>query len=264
MTGVQTCALPIYAEKLSTAIRDLVIANRILGNEGVVDAFGHVSIRHPLRPDRYLLARSRSPQLVEEGDILEFDLDSKCIDDKGFRTYSERFIHGQAYKHRPEVNAVVHSHAHELVPFTVSGGSIRPIWVFSASIGNEVPIYEIRDDFPNDTNMLINTNEVGASMCRCLGKRHALMLRGHGAVLAAEDVKRVTMISMGLMTNAKMLMQAYMLTAARGDNQPIRFLSEGEVESTGKIVYDPRGLNRAWEYWALRAGFKTDNNGVVG
>jgi ribulose-5-phosphate 4-epimerase/fuculose-1-phosphate aldolase len=251
------------AETLRAAIRDLVIANRILGNEGVVDAFGHVSIRHPLRADRYFLARSRSPQLVEEDDILEFDLDSNCIDTKGFRTYSERFIHGQAYKARPEVNAVVHSHAHEVVPFTVGGQSMRNIWVFSASIGPEVPIYEIRDDFPDDTNMLINSNAVGAAMCRCLGKHRALMLRGHGAVLAAEDIKRVTMVSMGLMTNAKMLLQAHMLTAARGGNSEIRYLSDGEVASTTDIVFDARGTNRAWEYWALRAGFKTDNNGAI-
>ena len=248
-------------EATRAAIRDLVIANHILGNEGVVDAFGHVSIRHPKNSQRYFLARSRSPQIVEESDILEFDLDSNCIDDKGFRTYSERFIHGSVYKARPEVMAVCHSHAHELVPFTVTNTSIRPIWVFSAAIGPDVPVWEIRDDFPTEDNMLIINDEVGASMCRTLGHAAACILRGHGAVIASTDIKRTVMISMGLMTNAKMLMQAHMLTAARGGNAEIRYLSEGEVKSTTDVLYNVRGLNRAWEFWSLRAGFKTHTNG---
>lgn len=249
------------SDKTRAAIRDLVIANHILGNEGVVDAFGHVSIRHPENPGRYFLARSRSPQIVEEDDILEFDLDSNCVDDKGFRTYSERFIHGSVYKARPEVGAVCHSHAHELVPFTVTGTNIRPVWVFSASIGPDVPIWEVRDDFPDEDNMLINDDRVGSSMARALGQRNAIMLRGHGAVIVAGDVKQTVMISMGLMLNAKMMMEAHVLAAARGTNADIRFLSEGEIRSTTEILYNKRGLNRAWEFWSLKAGFKTDTNG---
>ena len=248
---------------LTAAIRDLVIANHILGNEGVVDAFGHISIRHPERPDRYFLARSRSPQIVEENDILEFDLDSNCIDDKGFRLYSERYIHGSAYKARPDVNAVCHSHAHELVPFTVTDTMIRPVWVFSAAIGPEVPIWEIRDEFPDEPGMLIHNDAHGASMCKCLGHRNACLLRGHGAVIVAGDVKQAVMISMGLMYNADMLMKSHMLAASRGQNANIRYLSEAEIKSTTDVLYSPRGLNRAWEFWALKAGFKTDTNGQV-
>src|ERR1700733_791975 len=111
------------------AIRDLVIANRILGNEGVVDAFGHVSIRHPKNPGRYFLARSRSPGLIEEADILEFDLESTCIDLRGERPYAERFLHGSVYQARPDVMSVCHSHAHELIPFTVTDTSLKPVWV---------------------------------------------------------------------------------------------------------------------------------------
>ncbi len=251
------------SEKTCAAIADLVIANRILGNEGVVDAFGHVSIRHPERPDRYFLSRSRSPGLIEADDILEFDMDSNCIDTRGYRPYSERFIHGSVYKARPDANAVCHSHAHELVPFTVTETAIRPIWVFSASIGPEVPIWEIRDDFPDPTNMLIIDDDIGASMARALGHRNAVLLRGHGAVIATADIKNTVMVSMGLMLNADMLMKSHMLAAARGANANIRYLSEGEVESTTDVLYNPRGLNRAWEYWSHRAGFKTDTNGKV-
>lgn len=248
-------------EKVRAAIRDLVIANHILGHEGVVDAFGHVSIRHPDNPGRYFLSRSCSPELIEEEDILEFDLDSNCIDLKGYRPYSERFIHGSVYKARPDVSAVCHSHAHELVPFTVTETAIKPIWVFSASIGPEVPIWEIRDDFPDPSNMLIINDDIGASMCRALGDRNAVLLRGHGAVIATPDIKNTVMVSMGLMLNADMLMKSHFLAAARGANANIRYLSEGEVKSTTEVLYNPRGLNRAWEYWSHRAGFKTDTNG---
>ncbi len=248
-------------ERVRAAIRDLVIANHILGNEGVVDAFGHVSVRHPLDPERYFLARSRSPQIVEESDILEFDLDSNCIDAKGYRTYSERFIHGSVYRARPDVMAVCHSHAHELVPFTVTGTVIKPVWVFSAAIGPEVPIWEIRDEFPDEDNMLVNNNATGASMSRRLGHRNCCLLRGHGAVIAGADIKRTVMISMGLMFNAKMLMESHVLAAARGQNADIRYLSEGEVASTTEVLYNRRGINRAWEFWSLRAGFATHTNG---
>ncbi len=249
------------SDAVKAAIHDLVIANHILGNEGVVDAFGHISIRHPERKDRYFLARSRSPQIVEAGDILEFDLNSNCIDTKGFRTYSERFIHGSVYKARPDVNSVCHSHAHELVPFTVTDTSIKPVWVFSASIGPEVPIWEIRDDFPDEPGMLVHNDGHGASLCKCLGEGKACLMRGHGAVIAGGDVKQTVMISMGLMYNADMLMKAHMLAASRGQNAQIRFLSEKEIRSTTDVLYDPRGLNRAWEFWSLKAGFKTDTNG---
>jgi HCOMODA/2-hydroxy-3-carboxy-muconic semialdehyde decarboxylase len=251
-------------EATRAAIEDLVIANRILANEGVVDAFGHVSVRHPRDPGRYLLSRSRSPGIIEANDILEFDLDSNCLDSKGFGPYSERFIHGAVYKARPDVNAVCHSHAHELVPFTVTDTSIKPVWVFSASIGAEVPIWEIRDDFPDSTNMLVVDNPIGDSMARALGAGNAVLLRGHGAVIATADIKKTVMASMGLMFNADMLMKSHMLAASRGANATIRHLSPGEVESTTEILYNPRGVNRAWEYWSHRAGFKTDTNGKLG
>jgi ribulose-5-phosphate 4-epimerase/fuculose-1-phosphate aldolase len=253
--------MPDTDENTRNAIRDLVIANRILANEGVVDAFGHVSVRHPGNPGRYFLSRSRSPGLIEPSDILEFDLDSNCIDARGHRLYSERFIHGSVYKARADAMSVCHSHAHELVPFTVTGTSIKPVWVFSASIGPEVPVWEIRDAFPDSSNMLIVSDEIGASMARALGPGSALLLRGHGAVIATGSLKNTVMVSMGLMLNAEMLMKSHLLAAARGTNANIRYLSDGEVRSTTDVLYNPNGLDRAWEYWSHRAGFKTDDDG---
>ena len=240
---------------LDAAIHTLVVANRILGNEGVVDAFGHVSIRHPDNPGRYLLSRSRSPELVEADDIMEFDLDSNPIDLRGRTIYSERSIHGCIYKSRPDVMAVCHSHAHALVPFTVTDTEIEPIWVMSAAIGNKVPIWDIRDDFPGEGTMLVVNDAIGTSLARTLGQGSAALMRGHGAVVATSDLKRTVMVSIGLMRNAEMLMQAHVLSLARGRTAPVRSLDPSEVEFTTGVLFAPRGLDRAWEYWRRRAGF---------
>ena len=131
---------------LETALDDLVIANRILANEGVIDAFGHVSVRDPHRPDHYFLARSRSPELVERDDIMEFDLGNRPVDQRGRTMYSERPIHGSVYAARADVMAVCHNHARSLIPFGITGTPIRPVFHIAGSIGPEVPIWDVRID----------------------------------------------------------------------------------------------------------------------
>ena len=242
------------------AVYNLVIANRILGREGVVDAFGHVSVRHPNNPGRYFLARSRSPELVVESDIMEFDLHSNAIDQRGRTVYSERFIHGCIYKARTDVMAVCHSHAHAVVPFTVTDTMIKPIWVMSAAIGDNVPIWDIRDDFPNEKTMLVINDATGVSLAKTLGAGRAALMRGHGAVIATDDIKRTVMVSIGLMRNAEMLMQAHILSFTQGKADHVKFLNEGEVEFTTDVLFSPRGLERAWEYWKRRAGFAIEDD----
>ena len=132
------------SERTLTTIRNLVVANRILGNEGVVDAFGHISIRHPENPERYFLACSRSPGLVTEDDIVEFDLDSNRLDGTNRAIYAERFIHGCVYKARPDVMSVCHSHAHAVVPFTVTNTPIEPIWVMASGSGTNASLPDLR------------------------------------------------------------------------------------------------------------------------
>jgi ribulose-5-phosphate 4-epimerase/fuculose-1-phosphate aldolase len=242
---------------VETAIHNLVVANRILGHEGVVDAFGHISLRHPGNVGRYFLSRSRSPDLVVEADIMEFNLDSNPIDQRGRTMYSERSIHGCIYQARGDVMAVCHSHAHALIPFTVTETAIRPIWVMSAAIGAEVPIWDIRDDFPSERTMLVVNDAIGRSLAKALGGRRAALMRGHGAVIATGDLKRTVMVSIGLMRNAEMLMQAHLLSFAQGGNDRVKFLNAGEVEYTTDVLFSPRGLERAWEYWKRRAGFET-------
>jgi HCOMODA/2-hydroxy-3-carboxy-muconic semialdehyde decarboxylase len=243
---------------LKTAIRDLVIANRILGNEGVVDAFGHISIRHPERPDRYFLSRSRSPMLVTEDDILEFDLDSNALDQRGRVVYAERFIHGAIYKDRSDLMSVCHSHARPLIPFSVTGTAIRPVWIVTGSMGSEVPIWDIRDDFPDGGEMMVIHDAAAQSLSRAMGKGNACLMRGHGAVIATADVKQTVSTSISLMLNAETLMGAQVLTLASG--RRIKYMTDAEVEASGVTMAKPLGLNRAWEYWALRAGMKTDIN----
>src|SRR5437660_1348582 len=126
-------------------IDDLVAANRILAQNGVLDAWGHVSIRHPNNPERYLLSRARAPALVSAEDIMEFDIDSNPVDQQGRRVFLERFIHGEAYRARPDVNAVVHSHSPTVIPFTVTDEPLKAISHIASFLACGCPVFEIRD-----------------------------------------------------------------------------------------------------------------------
>jgi HCOMODA/2-hydroxy-3-carboxy-muconic semialdehyde decarboxylase len=242
------------SESVRAALRNLMIANRILGQEGVVDAFGHISIRHPENPGRYFLSRSRSPELVVEDDLIEFDLDSKAIDLDNRVPYAERFIHGSIYQARAEVTSVCHSHAHVLIPFTIVDAPVGAVWVMASSIGVSVPNWDIRDDFPDEKTMLVINAAIGHSLARALGDRPACLMRGHGAVIATSDVKRTVLTSIGLMLNADMQTRAHLLSLGRPDAR-VKALSAAEVESTRAVLFSPLGLDRAWEYFATRAGF---------
>jgi ribulose-5-phosphate 4-epimerase/fuculose-1-phosphate aldolase len=237
---------------LEIALEELVVANRILANEGVIDAFGHVSVRDPRRPDRYLLARSRSPELVERRDIMEFDLDNRPIDPQWPTMYSERPIHGSIYAARADVTAVCHNHARSLIPFGITGTPIKPVFHIAGSIGAEIPIWDVRDEF-GDTDLLVTTAALGDSLARKLGPNRVCLMRGHGAVVATHDLKATVFVSIYLMVNATLIGEARQL----GE---ITYLSEGEARLTEQMNFRARSQNRAWEYWARRAGFATTAN----
>jgi len=243
---------PAFSKTVEAALADLVIANRILANENVIDAFGHVSIRHPERADRYFLARSRSPEFVERGDILEFDLDSNPISPDGRTMYSERPIHGRLYKQRPDVKAVCHNHAHSLIPFGVTGGGLKPLLHVAGCIGAEVPVWDISEDF-GDTDLLVTNNDMGDSLARKVSRNRTCLMRGHGAVVATHDLKSVVFVAIYLMVNAALQKEARALGT-------VKFLSPAEVKLTEQMNFKERSQNRAWEYWARRAGFKTAIN----
>ena len=242
------------SENAKSAIHELMVANRILANEGVVDAFGHISVRNPDNAGRYFLACSRSPGLVTEEDIVEFELDSNRLDNTDRAIYAERFIHGCIYKARPDVTSVCHSHAHAVVPFTVTNTPIEPIWVMSSGSGGRAEL-GYPEDFPDEGTMLVVNNSTGRSLAKKLGDGRVCLLRGHGAVIATGNLKATVMVSIGLMCNAAMLIQAHTLSQGRGD-AAVRHLSPAEIEATSQILLSSLGIDRAWEYWRVRAGFE--------
>jgi ribulose-5-phosphate 4-epimerase/fuculose-1-phosphate aldolase len=239
------------------AIRELVTANRILGHEGVVDALGHVSLRHPEDAGRYLLSCSRSPALVSEDDIMEFDLDSQPLDQRGRAMYAERAIHGRIYRARPDVQAVCHSHARPLIPFAVTGVPLQPVWVMGAVIGEEVPLWDIREEFPQEEGMLIINNAIGSSLAKRLGEGRACLLASHGAVIVEATLKRVVQVAISLVTNAELLMQARLLAGTQ-EARDLRLLSSGEIRAMTQLMFSPGALERMWDYWATRAGSGED------
>jgi HCOMODA/2-hydroxy-3-carboxy-muconic semialdehyde decarboxylase len=229
---------------LTEALDDLVAANQILAHEQVLDGFGHISIRHPDNPDRYFLSRSRSPELVTRDDLMEYDLDCNPIDQRDRVMYAERVIHGGIFKLRPDVNAVIHHHAHPILPFTFSSERLRPVFHMGGVMGRDVPDWDIRDKF-GDTNLLVVTMDQGLDLARALGPNRMALLRRHGAVVAAKTLRQAVFTSVYSTDSAKLQL------AARGT---LEYLSDGEIAETEKLLEMPVAMDRAWEYWARRCG----------
>jgi ribulose-5-phosphate 4-epimerase/fuculose-1-phosphate aldolase len=228
-------------------IEDLVAANHILASEGVLDGFGHVSVRHDKSPDRYLLSRSLAPALVTPADIIEYDLNSRAVDDHGQPGYLEGFIHGEIYKARPDVKAVVHNHSPAVIPFGVTGVPIRPIYHMSAFIGGGVPVFDIRKELKEETDMLIRNAARGAALARVLGQHPAALLRGHGCVVVADNVKLATFNCVYLQTNAELQLQAM------GISKEVNYLSDAESERLMQDVWGKGTYTRAWDLWKQKA-----------
>ena len=226
-------------------LEQLVTANRILAREEVVDAFGHVSLRHPERPGAYLLSRSRAPELVEAADLLEFTLEGEPAIPTDAPLYSERPIHGAIYEARPEVGAVVHNHSPAVIPFSITDTPLRPVFHLAALIGGDIPVWDLRDGF-GDTNLLVTTMEQGRSLAAALGGNRVALLRGHGCVVAGRSLPEAVMAAVYLQFNARLLLQSLPLGA-------VTYLSPGEIELMSRSQVGPIQLNRAWEYWAARA-----------
>lgn len=225
----------------------LVLANRILARENVIDDFGHVSVRNPVNPERYFISRSRSPAVVSRGDLMEFTLEGELVGNDPRRPYAERHIHGAIYKDRPDVQAVTHHHARSVVPFTMTKVSLRPMFHMAGVIGKEVGYWDSQTEF-GDTNMLVDSMTMGHSLSRALGQKTVALLRGHGCVCVASSLKAVIMISIALKDNAD-LIQA---TRQMGE---ITYLTDGEIEKSTKTMLSNFALERAWDYWLARAGF---------
>ncbi|HYG55675.1 MAG TPA: class II aldolase/adducin family protein [Burkholderiales bacterium] len=229
-------------------LEDLVAAYRILAEQGVIDAYGHVSIRSPKDPGRYYLARSLAPEMVTLEDLMEYDLESVPVDPRGRESVRERFIHGEVYKARPDVMAVVHNHSPSVIPFSVTNVPMKPIYHMAAFIGEGVPNFEIRD-VEQGTDLLVKTPALGAALAKTLGKSPASLMRGHGAVVVGENIARAVGRSVYLEQSARLQMQAMFLASLQTAGGKITCLDEGEVKASNPV----QNYARAWPMWRDKA-----------
>ena len=225
-------------------VEDLVYGNRILADQGVLDGFGHVSARSDKDPSRFLMSRSLAPGLVTSRDILEFDMMGEPVDARGRAVYLERFIHAAIYRARPDVKAIVHSHAPEVIPYGVTGTPLRPLYHLSAFLGAGTPIFEIRDA-AGMTDMLIRDNNTGDALAKSLGNSAVVLMRGHGFVAVGKSVPQVVFRAIYTQINARLQGEAARLG-------PIKFLSPEEVAKAG--LANDATVSRPWELWKSRVG----------
>src|SRR5579863_7805235 len=233
-------------ESLTTTTRELVDANHILFDQRVVDGFGHVSVRHPERSDRFLLSRSMAPALVTEADILEFDLDGNAVVPNGPAGYLERFIHGEIYRKRDDVMAVVHSHSPSVVPFSVvTGTKLRPICHMCGFLSEKgAPIFEIRDFAGPGSDLLITSGKLGAALADSLGEGPAVLMRGHGSTVVGTTLRQAVFRAVYTEVGARLQMEAMRLG-------PVTFLTEEETVGTTKTISTQ--YDRSWFLWLKAA-----------
>src|SRR5262245_45839856 len=222
-------------------IDDLVMGNRILYDQGVVDGYGHVSGRDPRNPERFLLSRARAPGLIVAGDIMEFDMDGEPVKNDGRPVYSERFIHSEIYRARPDVNSVVHTHSPTVVPFSVTNEPLLPIR--HGFLYPEVPVFDTRDA-AGWTDLLISNRELGRALAEKLGNNSVVLLRGHGNAVVGPDVRAAVYRAVYTEANAKLVLQAKMLGG------PIKYLAPEEAAIMNERrarVRPGHGSDRIWE-----------------
>jgi len=229
----------------ASVIEELVTANHILYNQRVLDAFGHVSVRHPDDPERFLMCRNMAPALVRAQDIVTFALDGSPVDAQGRGVYLERFIHGQVYRARPDVMAVVHSHSPAIVPFSiVKSAPLRPVCHMAGFLGRSTPIFEIRDEVGDGSNLLITNNALGQALAKSLGERPLVLMRGHGSTVVADNLQKAVYRAVYAEINARTQLEASRLG-------PIEFLTEAEADATSAT--NESQIGRAWNLWKTLA-----------
>jgi HCOMODA/2-hydroxy-3-carboxy-muconic semialdehyde decarboxylase len=224
-------------------IDDLVSANHILYREGVVDGFGHVSVRDERNPQRFLLSKSIAPATVTARDVMEFGMDGEPLTPRGRKPYLERYIHSEIYRARPDVVAVVHSHSPALVPFGITGTSLRPVFHMSGFLGSATPIFEIREAGGPATDMLIRDRKLGAALARTLGAAPFALMRGHGAVAVGASLKQTVYRAIYAEVNARLQSEAMRLGT-------ITFLNDQEAANASRT--NDGVVDRPWGLWKSR------------
>ena len=226
-------------------VEDLVAANRILADQSVLDGYGHVSVRHDRDPNRYLMSRSLAPELVTAADVMEYDLDSNPVDARDRTSYLERFIHGEIYKVRPDVRAIVHNHSPSVIPFGVTGVPLRPLYHMSAFLWEGVPVFDIRRAAGGASDMLVRDSALGRALAQTLGSHTAALMRGHGAVVVGPSLPHAVFRSVYLEMNAKLQAQAMAQSAS------VTYLDPEEARRAEASVAGT--LGRPWELWKRKA-----------
>ncbi len=228
--------------EFAVAVDDVVTASHILADQGVVDAYGHVSVRHPHNPEHYLMTRAIAPARATAADVMEFDLDSNPIDPKGRAMFVERFIHGEIYKARPDVKSVIHTHSPGVIPFGITAAALRPVQHTASFLWPGVPVWEIRDTaVVND--MLVRNPAFGKSLAATLGDKPVALMRGHGDVVVGKSVPNATARAIYTEVNA------HSLAAALALGGPVNYISDDEGRQMDKQALDE---SRAWELWKER------------
>jgi HCOMODA/2-hydroxy-3-carboxy-muconic semialdehyde decarboxylase len=223
-------------------LEDLVIASRVCVEAGVIDAYGHVSARSETDPTRYFMSRQVAPELIVEADIVEYDLDSRPVHPNSPPGYNERYIHGEIYKARPDVMAIVHNHSHSVVPFSCTACTLRPIFHMAAFIGLGIPNWDIRESQAG-SDMLVRNSTLGASLAAKLGAHPAALMRGHGSVVVGEKIQIAVGRTVYLDHNAKMQAQAMAMTSYRDD--AVVYMDDSEVAAN--VVWQE--YVRSWDLW---------------
>jgi ribulose-5-phosphate 4-epimerase/fuculose-1-phosphate aldolase len=224
-------------------VDDLVSANRILAQEGVLDAYGHVSARDTRAPNRFLLSRSVAPELVTAADVMEYDFEGNAVSPRGRSSYLERFIHSEIYKARSDVNAIAHCHTPSIIPFGASTERLQPMYHMSSFIAEGVPVFDSRDA-GGMTDMLVRDGRLGRALAQVLADKPAALMRGHGAVIVGHTIPTVVGRSIYLDVNARLQAEAIALGGK------ITYLDPEEARrwDAANGTYD-----RAWELWKRKA-----------
>lgn len=231
--------------RVAAVIDELVTANHVLYRQGVVDGFGHISARSPLEPGHFFMARSVAPSAVTAADIMEFDADGKAVGGDTRVAYAERFIHSEVYRVRADVKAVVHGHAPSVIPFSITGVALKPVYHMSGFLGTGAPVFDIRATAPEvETDLLVKNATLGAGLARALGQSAVVLMRGHGFTAVGPSVPLAVFRSVYTDMNAKIEMEALKLGAPQ-------FLSAREAAMTQETM--ERLSVRSWEMWKAQA-----------
>jgi len=224
-------------------IDDLVAGSRILADQGVLDAYGHISVRSDKRPDHFLMSRSRAPALMTAADVMELGPDSEAVSDKR-KGFIERYIHGEIYRTRPDAMAVVHSHSPSVIPFGVTRSKLKPIYHMGSFLWSGAPVWDIRS-VRQDNDLLVRDRPLGAALAGALGKCNCVLMRGHGMTVVGASVQEAVFRAVYTEMNARLQLQATQLEG------PIEFLTDEEGRRS--TAANAGTLERPWEVWKKKA-----------